>query len=61
MAIKVSDKVFFTQLLDYSLEGLADVKKASDKEDFSLCRKLFAEYIRETLQPEKLFSARLRS
>ena len=56
MAIKISDKKFFTELLDYDIKGLSSVKEAAEKEDFSLCRKLFAEYIRETLEPEKFFS-----
>lgn len=57
MAIKISDKKFFTELIDYSIAELSAVKEASEKEDFSLCRRLFAEYIRDSIEPKKFFSA----
>lgn len=57
MAIKVTDEKFFSELLDYDIKELAAVKAASEKGDFALCRKLFAAYVRNTLEPEKFFSA----
>ena len=57
MSIKVSDEKFFTELLDYEKIGAAALNRAAEKKDFSLCRKLFANYIRETIDKEKYFSA----
>lgn len=55
MAIKITDKEFFTSLLDYEIKELAGVKCAAEKEDFSLCRKLFSAYVQDTLNPDKFF------
>lgn len=56
----LSDKEFFENCLDLELPGMEDVKEAvkagTNEGTYQAARKVFAEHIRESLQPERFFS-----
>lgn len=58
MGTKLTDAVFFTQLLDASLPGLEDLPVLAAASDFAACRKVFATYVRQMLHPEVFFSVK---
>ena len=49
---RTDDKVFFSSLIDTSLPGLEEIPEAAAKGDFRKARRLFADYVRSTLDPE---------
>lgn len=53
---KLNDEDFFIKVIDTSKNGMESLAKAIIKRDFSLCRKLFAEYIRSHLDCEKFLN-----
>jgi hypothetical protein len=53
----LSDEKFFSELLDCSLSGLEQIPQAAADKKFELCRKIFADYIRNVLRPEKFFNS----
>lgn len=51
----LTDKEFFLNCIDYDIGGLKDISNAARLNDFALCRKLLADYVRQNLFPEKYF------
>ena len=56
----LTDKKFFTEIIDCTLKGLEDIPSYAQKEDFASCRRIFAEFFRNYLEPEKYFSAKTK-
>lgn len=54
----LTDEVFFCECLDYTLKGLEKIPEVATKGDFVECRKIFAEYVRNSLD-EKLYCSTL--
>src|SRR5688572_13519984 len=53
---RLSDARFFGRLIDTGWSGLAAIPTAVARGDFAAARRIFAAEVRETLQPERLFS-----
>lgn len=54
----LSDREFFCELIDLELNGLESIKELIKTEDFKACRKVFAEFFRNYLEPEKYFGSK---
>lgn len=52
----LSDKRFFGEILNLDFNGLEKIKEYIKSEDYKACRKVFAEFFRGFLEPEKFFS-----
>lgn len=52
----LSDEEFFLECLDDSLDAVKKMKEAAKEGDYAAARHQFAEYIRETLDPETFFT-----
>lgn len=52
MAIRLSDKDFFTKHIDLGIEELMPIKSFAEKGEFEECRRIFAAYVRSQLKPE---------
>ena len=57
MGTKLTDSVFFTQLLDTALPGLEEIPSLAAAADYAACRRVFAAYVRQMLHPEIFFSS----
>ena len=57
MGTKLTDQLFFTQLVDTTRPGLEDITVAAAAEDYAACRRIFAAYVRKMLQPDVFFSS----
>lgn len=56
MGPRLSDAKFFGELIDCTLSGLEDIPDAVAEENYAMCRKIFAEHVREILrEKETLF------
>ena len=53
----LSDKKFFSELIDLNLKGLEEIPGLLDKDDYKACRKVFAAFFREFLEPDKYFKS----
>ncbi len=53
----LSDKKFFSELINLNLKGLEEIHGLLDKEDYKACRKVFAAFFREFLEPDKYFKS----
>ena len=53
----LSDKIFFSELINLELEGLKEIKELIKIEDYKACRKVFAAFFREFLEPDKYFKS----
>ena len=53
----IDDEIFFGQLLDYTVPELVNIQKKALCGDYINCRKLFAEFFRKELKPEKFFKS----
>ena len=51
----LTDKEFFLNCIDYDIGELKDISNAARLNDFALCRKLLADYVKQNLFPEKYF------
>lgn len=52
----LSDEEFFHNCLNLNYEGMEEVKRAVETGDYEMAKKAMAEYIRKTLEPERLLS-----
>lgn len=52
----LDDVSFFHDCLNLDYEGMEDVKKAVETQNYEMAKKAMAEYIRKTLEPERLLS-----
>ena len=53
----LSDKKFFSELIDLNLSGLEEIKELLIKEDYKACRKVFAKFFKSYLEPNKYFKS----
>lgn len=57
MPIKLTDKKFYSELLDLEFEGLSEIKECIKAENYKAAGKVFASFLRNYLNPETFFSS----
>ena len=57
MGTKLTDQVFFSELVDTTQPGLAEIARYAAVEDYAACRKTFAAFVRNMLRPDVFFRA----
>ncbi len=52
---RLTDERLFGELLDTTVPGLSGIPAAAAAGDYKACRRMLAEHLRATLQPERYF------
>ena len=60
MSVRITDELFFSELLDTTISGLEEITDYAKNKDYAKCRQIFAKYVRQNLHPEKFFQTLLQ-